>query len=57
MVRQGRRAPAEAGFPLKMGSDGALLPSFLKKFEKFLGRTAVGGKVGLTSLFTCNLDN
>ncbi len=41
MVRQGRIAPAEAPFQAEKGSDGAILPSFLKKFKKFLVRTPV----------------
>ena len=51
MVRQGRIAPAEAPFQAEKGSDGAILPSFLKKFKKFLVRTSVAAILALTRLF------
>ena len=46
-------APAEAPFQAEKGSDGAILPSFLKKFTKFLVRTLDAAKSVLARLFMC----
>ncbi|MFC6352474.1 hypothetical protein ACFP6B_01005 [Rothia nasimurium] len=53
MVRQGRIAPAEAPFQAEKGSDGAILPSFLKKFKKFLVRMLGAAISVLARLFMC----
>ncbi|MGV3150491.1 hypothetical protein [Rothia nasimurium] len=46
-------APAEAPFQAEKGSDGAILPSFLKKFKKFLVRTLDAAISVLARLFMC----